>query len=87
MPVLIRHHVAGMDAATYDQAASQLIPQLKQQAGFMYHVAFATPDGMTVSEIWESREPHDRFFEENVKPNVPGEFDVEVIDVHNLVTP
>ncbi len=87
MAVLYRHHVAGMDASTYDQVSSQLTPRLKQQPGFMYHVAFAAPDGMTVSEIWESREQHDRWFEENVKPNVPGEMDIEVIDVHNLITP
>ncbi len=87
MAVLVRHHAAGMDAKTYDQAASQLSPQLKQQSGFMYHVAFPAPDGMTVSEIWETREQHARWFEENVKPNVPAEINVEVIDVHNIVTP
>ena len=87
MAVFFRHHAAGMDAATYDQASSQLIPRLKQQPGFMYHFAFATSDGMIVSEIWESKEQHDRWFDENVKPNVPAEIDVEVIDVHNVVTP
>ena len=87
MAVLFRHHSAGMDVAAYDQVSSQLLPQLKQQPGFMYHVAFATPDGLTVSEIWESREQHDRWFQEYVKPNVPAEIDVEVIDVHNVVTP
>jgi heme-degrading monooxygenase HmoA len=76
-----------MDPATYDQASSQLIPRLKEQPGFMYHVAFATADGMTVSEIWESREQHDRWFVEHVKPNVPAEIDVEAIEVHNVVTP
>lgn len=87
MAVLFRHHVTGMDASTYDQVSSQLTQQLKQQPGFMYHVAFAVPDGMTVSEIWESREQHDRWFEETVKPNVPAEIEVEVIDVHNVLTP
>ena len=87
MAVLIRHHAAGMDEATYDRASSQLIPQLKQQPGFVYHVAFADSGGFTVSEIWESREQHDRWFEEQVKPNVPAEIAVEVINVHNIVTP
>ena len=76
-----------MGEEVYDQTSPNLIPQLKQQPGFMYHVAFATSDGMTVSEIWESRQQHDRWFEETVKPNVPAEMDVEVIDVHNVVTP
>lgn len=87
MAMLFRHHVAGMGVDAYDQTSSQLIPQLKQQPGFIYHVAFATSDGFTVSEIWESREEHDRWFEEQVKPNVPAEMTVEAIDVHNIVTP
>jgi heme-degrading monooxygenase HmoA len=87
MAMLYRHHVAGMDVATYDQVSSQLIPRLKEQPGFVYHVAFADSDGLTVSEIWESREQHDRWFDEQVKPNVPAEITVEAIDVHNIVTP
>jgi heme-degrading monooxygenase HmoA len=76
-----------MDMAGYDQAASQLTPRLKQQPGFLYHVAFAESDGLTVSEIWESREQHDRWFDEQVKPNVPADITIEAIDVHNIVTP
>ena len=87
MAVLFRHHSAGMDTAAYDQVASQLAPQLKQTPGFMYHCAFATPDGLVVSEIWESKEQHDSWFDENVKPNVPAEITIEEIDVHNIVTP
>jgi heme-degrading monooxygenase HmoA len=87
MAVLFRHHVAGMDVATYDQVSSELIPQLKQQPGFVYHVAFADSDGLSVSEIWDSQEQHDRWFDEQVKPNVPADITVEAIDVHNIVTP
>ena len=87
MAVLIRHHVAGMDEAAYDQAASQLVPLLKQQSDFLYHVAFAASEGFTVSEIWESQEQHDRWFDEYVKPNVPAEITIEVLEVHNIVTP
>jgi heme-degrading monooxygenase HmoA len=88
MAVLFRHHAAGADAAaTYDQVSPQLTPALRQQPGFIYHVAFAEADGFTVSELWESREEHDRFFNEQVKPNVPLEITVEAIDVHNIVSP
>lgn len=76
-----------MGTAGYDQTSSQLIPQLKQHPGFVYHVAFETADGLTVSEIWESREEHDQWFDQYVKPNVPAEISVEAIDVHNIVTP
>ena len=87
MAVLFRHHSAGMDLAAYDQVSPQLTPRLKEQPGFIYHVAFATSDGLTVSEIWESKEQHDRWFNEQVKPNVPAEITVEEIAVHNIVTP
>jgi heme-degrading monooxygenase HmoA len=88
MAVLFRHHAAGADAVgTYDQVVPQVAPLLKQQPGFLYHAAFVTSDGFTVSEIWESREEHDRFFNEQVKPNVPFEITVETFDVHNIVTP
>jgi hypothetical protein len=40
----------------------------------------------TVSEIWESQEQHDAWFDENVKPNVPG-VEQEVIDVHAVHKP
>jgi heme-degrading monooxygenase HmoA len=42
---------------------------------------------VAILSAWESREQHDRWFEEYVKPNVPAEIDVEVIDVHIVVTP
>lgn len=88
MAVLIRHHATGDAAATYDQVIPQVAALLKQEPGFIYHAAFATSDGFTVSEIWESREQHDRFFNEQVKPNVSIEITVDdAIDVHNIVTP
>jgi hypothetical protein len=52
----------------------------------MYHVAFVENGTLTVSEIWETQEKHDRWFDENVKPNVPG-VDQEVIEVHAIHTP
>ncbi len=87
MPVLYRHRARGMEPSQYDQASSQLLEQLKQQPGFMYHVAFESPEGFTVSEVWESREQHDEWFENHVRPNIPAEIDVEALDIHNVVTP
>jgi hypothetical protein len=40
----------------------------------------------TVSEIWESQEQHDRWFDANVKPNVPG-IEQEVVEVHAVHKP
>jgi quinol monooxygenase YgiN len=86
MAVLIRHRVAGMGPSQYDEISPPLIEKLKAQPGFMYHVAFDDNGTFTVSEIWESQEQHDRWFDENVRPNVPG-IDQEVIEVHAVHTP
>jgi quinol monooxygenase YgiN len=86
MAVLIRHRVAGMDPSQYDEISPPLIEKLKTQPGFVIHVAFVDNGRFTVSEIWESQEQHDRWFNENVKPNVPG-VEQEVIEVHSVHTP
>ena len=87
MAVLIRHRTPGMTSSQYDEIAPPLVAKLRTQPGFMYHVAFVDRDGtFTVSEIWESQEQHDRWFDENVRPNVPG-VEQEVIQVHAVHTP
>lgn len=45
MAVLVRMTAAGMDAATYDQASTQLADLVKKQPGFMMHVAYPSPGG------------------------------------------
>ena len=86
MAVLIRHRIAGMDPSQYDEISPPLIEKLKTQPGFVFHVAFVDNGRFTVSEIWESQEQHDRWFDENVKPNVPG-IEQEVVELHAVHTP
>ncbi len=87
MAVLARMSAAGMDLSNYDQAGEGLTELVKKQPGFIIHVAYKTPDGVGVGEVWESGEQSDKFFNENVKPNVPFEIKREVIELHNLVQP
>jgi hypothetical protein len=87
MAVLARMSAAGMDLSNYDQAGEGLTELVKKQPGFIIHVAYKTPDGVGVGEVWESREQSEKFFNENVKPNVPFEIKREVIELHNLVQP
>jgi len=87
MAVLVRMTAAGMDAATYDQAAAQLVHLMQEQPGFIMHVAYPSPGGFTVGEIWESRGQYETWFNENVKPNVPAEIQQEVIELHAVVQP
>ena len=87
MAILARMTATGMDAATYDQAAAQLVHLMKKQPGFIMHVAYPSPGGFTVGEIWESRGQYETWFNENVKPNVPAEIQQEVIELHAVVQP
>ena len=88
MAVLIRNRVEGMTPALYDEIAPPLIEKLKTQPGFVLHVSYeAAGTGFTVAEIWESREQHAQWFDNNVKPNLPGNVTHEVIELHSLQQP
>jgi hypothetical protein len=86
MAVLIRNRVEGMTPALYDEIAPPLIEKIKTQPGFVLHVSYeAAGTGFTVAEIWESREQHAQWFENNVKPNLPGDVTHEIIELHSLL--
>ncbi len=87
MAVMARMTAGGMDQATYDQVSEHLRPAMKQQSGFIMHVAYPTPDGFDVTEIWESRGQFEAWLNENVKPNVPAEIQPEVTELHAVVQP
>jgi hypothetical protein len=87
MAVLVRHRVTGMTPEDYDRSATPLIEKLKAAPGFMYHVAFVDQGGVfTVSEIWESKEQHDRWFSENIEGVIPG-VEQQVVKVHAVHAP
>jgi heme-degrading monooxygenase HmoA len=87
MPVLIRHRPQGLSTADYDRTAPPLVESLKQQPGFVLHVAFEDSQGFCVAEIWESQEQHDTWFHGNVVPNIPTEITQEVIQIHAIERP
>ena len=87
MPVLIRHRAQGFATADYDRISPPLVEAVKQQPGFVLHVAFEDAQGFCVAEIWESQEQHDAWFDENVVPNVPVEITQEVVQLHAVVEP
>jgi hypothetical protein len=87
MAVLIRHRAEGLTLADYDKISPPLVELVKQQPGFVLHVAFEDSQGPCVAEIWETKEQHDSFFNENVKPNVPAEIKQEVIELHSVHKP
>ena len=65
MAVLIRHRADGLTEELYDQVAPPLIESAKQAPGFILHVTYEDGNGFCVSEIWETQEQHDAWFNEN----------------------
>jgi hypothetical protein len=87
MSVLVRMAASGLDEATYDKVSANLTHLMKRQPGFTMHVAYPTPGGFYVTEIWESRAQFETWFNETVKPNVPAEIQPEVTELHAVVQP
>ena len=87
MAVLVRHRTQDLGPAQYDEISPPIVEKLKQQPGFVLHVAFEDSQGFCVAEIWESQEQHDAWFNENVVPNVPAEIKQEVIQIHAIHRP
>ena len=87
MAVLVRHRSQGMSLAQYDEISPPIVEKLKQQPGFVLHVVFEDSQGFCVSEIWESQEQHDAWFNDNVVPNVPVEIKQEIVQIHAIQRP
>jgi hypothetical protein len=85
MSVLVRLSVAGMTPDSYDKASEQLTPPLLAAAGFVAHVGFTEDGEFHVSEIWESRDEFQNWYDNNVEPNVPGVKVDGVTEVHNVI--
>jgi hypothetical protein len=75
----------------YDQAAPGLHEMVKKQPGFIMHVAYPTPGGFNIGEIWESQAQQESWFNEHVSPNLPpallGTMSREYNQLHAVVQP
>ena len=89
MPVLTIAEQPNLDEATYASIFEQLMPLLRSANGFMSHAGGPSPaGGMRIVEIWESEADSHRFFEENLKPNLPPGVvpDLKYYEVHAAFT-
>ncbi len=64
-------HVPGMPAEAYDQTTAQVGDTLRGAPGFISHAGVVDADGVTVTELWETREQWQTYFDEHVKPHLP----------------
>ena len=86
MAILAKVIIDRMDETSYDQLSGYLSKRLKKEPGFIMHVAYPGSAGFYVEEVWQSRAQFERWFNEEVKPNVP-QVQQEVIELHQMVQP
>ena len=87
MAVLIRHRADELTPAMYDQVSPGLIESVRAAPGFILHVSYEDANGFVVSELWETQEQHDTWFNATVVPNLPITISQEVVELHSFHTP
>jgi hypothetical protein len=72
MPVLMIAEQPNLDERNYASMLEQLMPLLLSAKGFLSHAGGPSPGGgMRITEIWESEAESRKFFNDNLKPNLP----------------
>lgn len=71
MPVLVTAEVPGQTAEGYDATLRALRPLLTGAPGFLFHAAYASPEGWRVIEVWQSAKDATDFFARFVRPQLP----------------
>ena len=71
MPISMTQRSPGMPAAAYDEIIEHLAQPLRSSEGFISHAAEITADGVTVTEVWESRGDWERWHTVSVEPHLP----------------
>jgi hypothetical protein len=61
-----------LDEATYAAMMEQLTPVLRSSKGFVSHAGGPSPaGGIRLIEIWETEADSRKFFDDNLKANLP----------------
>jgi hypothetical protein len=79
----------GVSQAQYDQVRNVVSPDNKRPAGMLYHVGGPTETGWRVTEVWESQEAADRFFQQTLGQALKDAnitIQPQVSQVHNIMT-
>jgi hypothetical protein len=92
MPIVMTMQWDGVTAEQYDRVRKEVNWEGNAPAGGMFHVASFAPEGLRVTDLWESAESFNRFVEQRLMPGVqklgiPGQPRVEIRAVHALFTP
>lgn len=87
MAVLVKMNVPGMTEKDYDDVSGKLTEPVRKATGFKFHAGNVTKDGVTVTEVWATRENFNDWFSTSVQPNVKGISTPEIIELRRTVSP
>ena len=73
MAVLITDEVPGMTQEAYEGLHAVLDAPSREASGFIFHVAGPIDGGWQITELWESQQIRDAFFEKYVTPLLPAD--------------
>lgn len=88
MAVLMTARIPGGTQETIDQLRP-LLEQMRTAKGFRVHTNGAVPDGWQVTEVWDSEDEFQAWFEGNVKPNFPPDApapEISMIELNEFMT-
>ena len=89
MAVIIAVEVHGQTEAGYDGMLKVLEPRIRETEGFVLHSAYCVDGNWRVLEVWRSKLDADRFFANEIAPNLPPGVRPKrsVYEAHSLVIP
>ena len=73
MAVLITDEVPGMTQEAYEGLHAVLDAPGREASGFILHAAGPIDGGWQITELWESQQDRDAFFEKYVTPLLPAD--------------
>ena len=86
MPITMTQQAPGMPLQAYDEIMAGVAEPLRQSPGFVSHVAQTDSDGITVTEVWESREQWEQWYTASVKPHLPPDAPAPIVtELHNAL--
>jgi hypothetical protein len=82
----------GITAAQYDQVRSIVNWEGNRAKGGLFHVAAVTPEGLRVTDVWDSAEEFNQFVETRLMPGVAkagitSQPRVEIFAAHAVFAP
>ena len=73
MAVLITDEVPGFTKEAYEGVHAVLDAATREAPGFIFHAAGPIDGGWQITEVWESQQDRDAFFEKYVTPLLPAD--------------